>query len=255
MPYTVQQLGRLAGLSPRTLRWYDEIGLLAPGEKSPAGYRLYGPAEVEKLQQILFYRALGLPLGEIRQLLHSPGFDGSAAMHRHLSALRAERARLDGLIQNAESTLRTMRGETSMNDQDRFAGFKKEKLEENERLYGKEIRESYGEERVEAANQKWLKLSESEMQKMQELETELRQTLAEAAGQQNPNEALAQRACRLHRAWLGYTWPQYSPEAHKGLAQMYEADPRFAEYYDKMAPGGTAFLCEAIRCYAGDESV
>ena len=69
MEYTIKQLSDLAGITPRTLRWYDSQGLLKPGRVTEAGYRLYGPAEVDRLQQILFYRALDLPLPEIRTLL------------------------------------------------------------------------------------------------------------------------------------------------------------------------------------------
>ncbi len=71
-----------------------------------------------------------------------------------------------------------------------------------------------------------------------------------AEAPEEEREALARKACKLHKAWLGYTWASYSPQAHKGLAATYEADGRFAAYYNAFAPGGAAFLCGAIRQFA-----
>ena len=79
MEYTVKALAELSGVTPRTLRWYDRLGLLKPGRLTQAGYRLYGPAEVDRLQQILFYRELGLELSAIRRLLDDPAFDREIA--------------------------------------------------------------------------------------------------------------------------------------------------------------------------------
>jgi len=109
MPYTVQQLARLAGVSPRTLRYYyyyyDQIGLLKPGATSVAGYRLYGPAEVDRLQQILFYRELGFSLDEIRRILSDPRFDPLEALREHRRRLLAQQERIARLIDNVEKTI------------------------------------------------------------------------------------------------------------------------------------------------------
>ncbi len=177
MEYRTKQLAQLAGISSRTLRWYDEIGLLRPGRKTQGGYRLYGPEEVAWLQQILFFRRAGLPLMEIKHLLDEPGFDPEAALLRHLAALEKERLRLDGLIQNAQNTLRFMKGETEMEDKARFEGFKRAQLEENEEKYGAEVRCRYGEEAAAKANARWMGMSEEEYKAMQALEEELLQFL------------------------------------------------------------------------------
>ena len=83
MEYTVKALADLAGVTPRTLRWYDRIGLLKPLRTTEAGYRLYGPAQLDRLQDILFYRELGLDLASIRTILDDPGFDRQAALQSH----------------------------------------------------------------------------------------------------------------------------------------------------------------------------
>ena len=117
MEYTVKQLAALSGVTPRTLRWYDLEGLLKPLRRTDAGYRLYGPQEVDRLQQILFYRALDLPLAEIRTLLGRPDFDRQAALQSHLSALEARRAQLDALILTVKKTLK---GASMMSDLEKF---------------------------------------------------------------------------------------------------------------------------------------
>ena len=89
MEYSIQELARLSGVTTRTLRWYDQIGLLKPGRVAENGYRRYGPAQVDRLQDILYYRALGVELAQIRACLDDPDFD-------RLSALRGHLARLEG---------------------------------------------------------------------------------------------------------------------------------------------------------------
>ena len=87
MEYSVQQLSRLSGVTARTLRWYDEIGLLKPCRVGENGYRFYGRSEVDRLQMILHYRALGVELAQIKEYLDDPSFDRLTAFRRHLSVL------------------------------------------------------------------------------------------------------------------------------------------------------------------------
>ena len=98
MEYTVKALADLAGGTPRPLRWYDREGLRRPLRTTEAGYRIYGPQEVHRLQGFLCYRELGLELAAIRQILDDPAFGRQAALQSHLRELEARRARLDGLI-------------------------------------------------------------------------------------------------------------------------------------------------------------
>ncbi|EUJ38072.1 putative transcriptional regulator [Listeria weihenstephanensis FSL R9-0317] len=82
MEYTVQKLGQLAGVSTRTLRYYDEIGILKPARINTSGYRIYGQIEVDRLQQILFYREMNVPLEKIKAILEEPDFDEAAALKK-----------------------------------------------------------------------------------------------------------------------------------------------------------------------------
>lgn len=111
MEYTVQKLARIAGVSTRTLRYYDEIGILKPARINSSGYRIYGENEVNKLQQILFYKELGVNLESIKQIVTSPYFDRAKALKEHRHKLLEKRLQLDLLIENVDKTITTMEGE------------------------------------------------------------------------------------------------------------------------------------------------
>jgi DNA-binding transcriptional MerR regulator len=252
--YTVQKLGHIAGVSTRTLRYYDEIGLLKPARVNSSGYRIYGQPEVDRLQQILFYRELGVSLESIRDIITSPSFDCESALKEHRKNLLEKRQQLDALIASVDKTLAKTEGRITMSDKEKFEGFKKKMIEENERKYGKEIREKYGENTVNASNEMMMGMSEEKYNEWQKLAGEFTETLAAAFATGDPAGELAQKAADMHRRWLGYTWATYSKEAHTGLAQMYVDDERFKAYYDEKQPGTAEFLRDAILIYTGMKS-
>lgn len=249
MEYTIQELAKMAGVSTRTLRYYDQIGLLAPKRLSSSGYRIYGRHEVDQLQQILFYRELGVGLEKIGEILKDPSFDREKALMEHRRELLERKARLDRLIANVEKTIEEMEGRIIMTDQEKFEGFKKQLIDENERKYGKEVREKYGDAAVDESNRKMLNMSKEEYEAFTKLQEEILDTLVEAYRTKDPAGELAQKAADMHRRWLGYTWPSYSKEAHAGLAQMYVDDERFTAYYDQRQPGLAKFFRDAILVY------
>ena len=249
MQYTVHQLARLAGISTRALRHYDHVGLLRPERIASSGYRIYGSREVERLQQILFYKELDMPLSEIQRLLDDPGYDVAEALGTHVRQLQDRQARLGQLIQNAQNTIMNLRGDKAMSDQERFEGFKQAQLQDNETRYGTEIREKYGKDAVEQSNAKWMGMSESDFKQFEALGSRLNQMLKEAVLTGDPGSEPAQRAAALHREWLMFTWPHYTPEAHMGVAQMYVDDPRFTAYYDEIVPGCAVFLRDAVQIF------
>jgi DNA-binding transcriptional MerR regulator len=251
MEYTVKKLASLSGVSGRTLRFYDETGLLKPARINSSGYRIYTEKEVDLLQQILFYRELSVNLGDIKSILYSPGFNRKAALDGHLSKLLAKRARLDALIRNVRKTQKSMRGESSMTDKEKFEGFKQNLIDENEKKYGKEIREKYGEDAVSRSNKKLKGMTKEQHEKLTALNERLMQTLQEAFREGDPKGKKAQEAADLHRQWLSFYWDSYSKEAHAGVAQMYVEDERFTAYYDAYAPGLARFLRDAVLVYTG----
>ena len=114
--YSIKELSDMAGVSARTLRWYDRIGLLKPAFVNDAGYRFYGEREVDLLQQILFYRERGMELKKIRSIIYEDGFDTLAAMEEHLCELEKQKARIDALIRLVRRSVISMKGEDKMND-------------------------------------------------------------------------------------------------------------------------------------------
>jgi DNA-binding transcriptional MerR regulator len=250
MEYTVQKLGRLAGISTRTLRYYDEIGLLKPARTNSSGYRIYGQAEVDKLQQILFYRELGVKLERIRELVSSPDFDNAKALHEHRAELLERKEQLERLIANVEKTIGLNEGRiATMTDREKFEGFKKQMIDENERIYGKEIRAKYGDDNMNKSNAKLMGMTKEQHAAAEQLTDQLYETLAEAFATGDPAGELAQKAADLHRQWLCHYWTDYSKEAHANLAQMYVDDERFTAHYDAKQPGTAQFLRDAIHIY------
>ena len=138
-----------------------------------------------------------------------------------------------------------------MKNEDKFAAFKKQLVDENEQKYGEEIRARYGDQVVEDSNRRFLNMSPEEYDEVNQLSGRLQTTLEKAFKTNDPGGDLAQQAADLHRRWLCCFWDQYSPEAHMGLAQMYVDDERFKAYYDAEQPGTAAFLRDAVRIYTG----
>lgn len=251
MEYTIQKLGEMAGVSTRTLRYYDEIGLLKPARINSSGYRIYGQMEIDLLQQILFYRALDVELDTIKKLVTSPDFNGIRALSEHHDRLLEKREQLDRLIANVEKTIAAAEGRRKMTDKEKFEGFKKRIVEDNEKKYGEEVRDKYGEDAVNRSNQKVLNMTQEEYDKAEKLAQSVQKTLAAAFKTGDPAGELAQKAVDLHRQWLCLYWDGYSKEAHAGLGDMYVADERFKAYYDAEQPGTAEFLRDAIRIYTG----
>ena len=159
MEYTIRELAGLAGVSTRTLRWYDRQGLLKPHRIGENGYRYYTSAEADRLQHILFYRALGVELAQIRTLLDDPSFDRMTALRDHLTALERERTRIEALIRTVRHTIQAEERNEPLMDSEKFEAFKRDAVAANEQSYGPEIRARYGDEAVNSANQKLLNMS------------------------------------------------------------------------------------------------
>ena len=173
MEYSIREVSEIAGISARTLRYYDSIGLLKPAFVQESGYRYYGERELEMLQQILFYRERGFKLDQIAEILYSEDFDVMSALDEHLAELKKEQARIQSMITTVKKTIASMKGEITMNDRERFEAFKKDAVQKNEEAYGQEIRSRYGDEEVDASNQKMLNMTKEEYQRFQALSQEL----------------------------------------------------------------------------------
>ena len=148
MSYTVKQLADLAGVSPRTLHYYDQIGLLRPEKVARNGYRFYSDPAMLRLQQILFFKELGFSLEEIRQILDRPDFDLLQALQLHKVGLQERLERLKRLIDTVDKTILNLEGAYPMKKRQYFEAFSEEKQQQ----YEQEIRQRYGEKAFEGVH-------------------------------------------------------------------------------------------------------
>ena len=251
MEYSIRELAGLAGVSARTLRYYDEIDLLKPFYVNEAGYRYYGEKELVLLQQILFYRERGFELKDIRKIIYQKDFDIMDALEDHLHELEERKKSVEALIRTVKQTILSMKGEYQMSDHEKFEAFKERMIRENEEKYGTEIRKKYGDEEIDASNQKLLSMTREEWEEFHKLEEEIYNRLKEGvtSGIEAESEE-AKQIVVLHKNWLKKTWRKYTKEAHKAVAEGYTADERFKQYYNKEVSGCAELLKQAVLFWA-----
>ena len=215
--YTVGSLAKLAGVTVRALHHYEDEGLLHP-ERTANGYRCYGAADVERLQQILLLRSCGLSLGDIRGALDNGDFDFHAVLIDHLATLRAQQKELETLVGTVEKTIASLEGRCTMTDEERFEGMKARAIAENEERYGAEVRQAYGDAAMDAANERMAGMSQEEWNDAKALEAAILDQLAAAKETGDPTGEAARELCSMHARWLQMHWGEgaYSPAAHSG---------------------------------------
>ena len=243
MRYTVKQLADLAGISTRTLRYYDQIGLLQPSAHGDNGYRYYDESAALRLQQIMFYRELDLSLDAIRAVLDDPNFDLMQALATHREALRHEAERLGSLIHTIDKTMSHLKGEMEMTTQELFAGFDEEK----QRHYEEAAAQQWGSERVNESRRRWGSYSAEKKAQIMAEGGEIYRELAGYIGQDPALEAV-QRLVARWRQNIRYFY-EPTPEILLGLAQAYAEQPDFAAFYQKIHPDLPQFLRQAIEHY------
>lgn len=239
----VKEVADLVGISVRTLHHYDEIGLLIPDKESESGYRLYSDDHLETLQQILFFRELGFPLKKIKDILNSPSFDRKEALALHYKMLLEKRNQLDQLIQTVEKSMTHAEGGVEMSNQEKFVGF-----DFGQNPYEQEARERWGDAAIDRSNAKIGKMKPSEQQALGEKMNEIYRKLA-GLRHTSPSSEEAQEAIR---SWYDVLneMGDYSPEAFKGLGQMYVDDVRFTESIDQFGEGLAEFMRDAMAIFA-----
>jgi len=235
MKYSIKKLAELAGVSTRTLRYYDEIDLLKPSFINEKNYRIYNEKNVNKLQQILFYRSLDFPLHKIKKLMDEPDFSRLQALQEQRKLIIQKQAEMTALLTNIDQTINDFKGAEKMTDSEKFKAFKQEKMDENETRYGTEIRDKYGSDEISKFNLMFSNISENDYLNMKKVEKNLIDDLCEFKKEPDLKSVLAEKIYQEHKEWLRYTWPNYTKEAHRGLVDMYVADERFASYYNDKA--------------------
>lgn len=245
--WTTAEVVRLSGVTSRTLRHYDAIGLLRPAGTAPGGQRRYGRAELLRLQQVLVLRELGVGLGAIAEMLAGPAASSprgrAARLREHHARLLAERDRLDRLARTVAVTIESLEGGTVMPADQMYEGF-------DHRRHEPEARERWGDAAVDRSNRAWETMSEQERAAHQREGQEVGEALAAlmAAGTPVADPAVRALVAR-HHAWVALFWTP-TAETYRGLGAMYVDDPRFAATYDGVAPGLAGYLRDAIDAHA-----
>ncbi|WP_217613846.1 MerR family transcriptional regulator [Cellulomonas sp. GbtcB1] len=252
--WTTAEVVRLSGVTSRTLRHYDAIGLLRPAGTTPGGQREYGRAELLRLQQVLVLRELGVGLAVIGDILDATAPGGSTPdadparvqadrLREHHAALLGERDRLDRLARTVAATIESLEGGTDMPAEEMYEGF-------DHRRYEAEARERWGDAAVDRSTRAWEDLSvderEAHRREGEAVSTGLAALLA--AGTPVTDPAVRDLVAR-HHAWVALFWTP-DAEAYRNLAAMYVDDPRFAATYDAVAPGLAVYLRDAVDAHA-----
>jgi DNA-binding transcriptional MerR regulator len=243
--YTVSSLARLAGVSARTLRYYDEIGLLTPSARTESGYRQYDQEDLLRLQQILFYRELEMPLIEIRDILADEDFNPIEALRSHREGLLARSDRLLRLIAAVDSSIEQLEeGQMRLSDEELFAAFSPELSDR----YRKEAREQYGDARVEETENRLRKLSKEQWKKVQAEGGQVAKQIASLMDQPIETPEV-QEAIARHHTWIEHFY-QAPAFVYRGLGQMYVDHPEFRAFYEQYAPGLADYMKRAMEFFA-----
>jgi DNA-binding transcriptional MerR regulator len=243
MVYTVKKLADLAGVSVRTLHYYDELGLLKPQSRSAGGYRYYGEAEVVRLQQIMFFRELGFNLEDIQRIVSRPDFDVLAALKSHRTLLLKKKVRLTELLATVEKTIKNLKGEVKMSIKEYYQGFRDEQIEK----YRQEVRQRWGDKTLKDSEERVMKMGKVKFAGLQAEGGKIFQAVADnmAAGFDSPE---VQKQVARWRGWLE-NFHHYPPEAVLGLGQAYSQHPDFIKFFAKYDKGLPEFLTKAIEYY------
>jgi len=242
--YLVGDVARLSHVSVRTLHHYDAIGLLTPSARSPAGYRLYSGADLRRLQQILFYRELGFALEEIAEILADPAAGTDDHLRRQHRLLRERRARDTALLGAIEREMEARKMGMSLTPEEQFEIFGTDKLAE----YAEEAEQRWGD--TEAWKQSQRRTAAYTKEDWIAIKAEADASIAgfaEAIRAGEPaNGTVAMDLAEAHRQHITRWFYDCGYDMHRGLAELYVSDPRYIAEYDKIEPGFSGYVHDAM---------
>ncbi|HEV3414983.1 MAG TPA: MerR family transcriptional regulator [Puia sp.] len=251
--YSVKQLARLAGVSVRTLHVYDEMDLLKPSVRTDAGYRRYGEAELLRLQQILFYKELDLPLKRIGEILDDPGFDLVEALTGHKIALTARRDRLDTLLNTIDATIDHLKNKTMSDFEKLYEGMPREQAA----ALRQEAIDDWGEKAIRKSEDTLLGMGKERLEQLKGDQRDIMRRLRglRKADPDDPQSDAVQTQIGRHyemiRAFWGLTGEEaIKAKAYKGLGELYVSDERYTAEDGKPDPEFAAFMRAAMGYFA-----
>jgi len=245
MGKTVSEVARLSGISVRTLHHYDELGLVSPADRTEAGYRLYGEAEILRLHEVLTWRSLGFPLREIQELLDDPDQDRLEALFVHRRHLVEQVGELHAKIAALDEAIRKASQPEPLEDVDFasiFDGF-------DPAAFELEAEAQWGDTPAWAeSKRRTARYGETEWRAIRDEKAEVERRFLEAMQQgAAPGDPAAADAADAHRAHIERWFYPLTPEIHRGLGEMYVTDPRFRANYDALGAGLADFVNDAIQ--------
>lgn len=238
----ISEVAKMSGVTVRTLHYYDEIGLLKPSETTEAGYRMYSIEDLERLQQILFFRELDFPLNEIKKIMINPNYDKIEALNKHKELLIEKRKRIDGLITLIDKTIK---GDNNMS----FKEFDNSKIEENKRKYAEEVKKRWG--NTDAYKEYEKKTGSYDKNSWNTINEEMAEILKEFADNidKDVNSDIVQSLVEKWRGYITLNFYNCTKEILSCLGLMYTGDERFKENIDKYGEGTAEFMAKAIEIY------
>lgn len=244
MSYTVKQLADLAGVTNRTLHYYDEIGLLHPAAHGDNGYRYYDEGAVLRLQQILFYRELDFSLEQIKAILNRPDFDLLQALEGHKRALLERVERLNCLIDTVDKTILHFQGKIEMNKKDFYKGFDEEK----QKQYEQQARQRWGDASVDESSKRWNSYTPKQKNDILAEGHEINMGIVDNMDKGHDSPEVQYWIDRWYKS-INTHFYKCSLEIFEALGHGYTQDPEFNAFYEKIHPGLAAFMEKAMTHY------
>jgi DNA-binding transcriptional MerR regulator len=248
--YSVKQIATLAGVSVRTLHLYDQMGLLKPAIRTQARYRQYGPDELLRLQQILFYRELDLPLKEIAEILNDPDFDLVQALTGHKAALLARRNRLNTLLKTIDKTIINLKTKNMNNPEELYEGLPKEQAT----AWREEAIDKWGEDTVLRSENALREMDKLDIDRLKSEQKDIGHQLQLLRNHPPESDEVQEQIAR-HYANIRSFWGVSDPtdlraETYKGLAELYVADERYTTANGQPDPEFAAFMRRGMLYFA-----
>ncbi|MEZ4605886.1 MAG: MerR family transcriptional regulator [Deinococcales bacterium] len=239
----MKQLSDLVGVSPRTLRYYDDIALFKPTCVGENGYRYYHEDDLLKLQQILLYRKLGMGLEQIKTITSAPDFNVLRALEEHRRELEQRLANLKDCLNTVQQTIQHLKGEKAMSQKALFKAIS----DEDHAAYEEEAMHKYDPQTVKSSQAKWKSYSPAKKQQVLDEGNQIYRDIV-ALMPQGPASPEVQACVERWRQHMAYFWVP-NPEQLMGLANLYNDDPRFIANFDNFSPDLAPFMREAVSIY------
>lgn len=253
MLYKVKEVADLVGISVRTLHHYDQIGLLKPKSVASTGYRLYADHDLERLQQVLFFKELGFSLHDIKSILDSPGFDRKQALKSQKQLLIEKKKRLEAIINLVQQTIDTIEGGSTMPNTEMFKSFDMTEIEKHQKQYADEVKQKYGNtDAYKESQRKTTNYTKENWAAIYEKSNEIYNNIA-ALMDRSPEDPKVQEEIGKWRQHISDNFYNCTLEIFRGLGDLYVQDQRFTANIDKVKPGLAKFMKEGIHFYCNNQ--